>query len=140
MKFVKIIFVNLIIATASYCRYVIKKKVVKRFLLFCKTELSTPNLKKFQEGTFGAQKIKNTYSEKIAHIFLQNSFLIIFQEETFRARKIKQFLYFQESWSHLDHILRSKGDKTAKNEKKKIQLFLFRMLLRPQKNPITLFP
>ena len=37
-------------------------------------ELSNPNNKKFQEGTFRTQKMKKNYSEKIYHILGNGTF------------------------------------------------------------------
>ena len=48
-------------------------------------ELSSPKIKKFQEGTFQALKIKKTYSGKNSYVLGKWNFL---------APSLKDFLYF----------------------------------------------
>ena len=47
-------------------------------------QLSSPNFKKFQKGTFRAQKIKKFHSEKISYILENRTF----------CPKTKELLYF----------------------------------------------
>ena len=62
-----------------------KKSTLKKFLIFSQKkvflivremELSSPKIKKIQEGTFRGHKIKKTHSEKICYIFGNGTFYL----------------------------------------------------------------
>ena len=57
------------------------------------TELSSPKIKKFQEGTFQARKIEQNWSEKMSHIFFKMKFSYILGNGTFQPQP-QNFVYF----------------------------------------------